>query len=298
MNTDFYAFGEMLWDCLPSGRHAGGAPFNVAVNLAQLGGTVTLISAVGRDSLGDEILKVAGDKGVNTEFVTRARTGLATGTVKVTLDASANATYKIVQPVAWDEIGFPESALKAVSKARGLVFGSLACRSAHNRVQLNRLLAVQGPMKFFDVNLRPPFADPALVMELAKCADVIKLNDGELGQLISWLRTGTMTASSPQSADALEDDCKSLVEATGTTRICITRGADGAAFWDGSSLVCVTTPQVVVRDTVGAGDAFMAGLVMGLTHGTDLRAVLSNACKLGAFVASQEGATPALPNVN
>jgi fructokinase len=92
MNTEFYAFGEILWDCLPSGRHAGGAPFNVAAHLVQLGASASLISAVGRDSLGDEILKVAEEKGVNTQFVTHARIGLATGTVLVTVDDNGNAT--------------------------------------------------------------------------------------------------------------------------------------------------------------------------------------------------------------
>ena len=104
MNTEFYTFGEILWDCLPSGRHAGGAPFNVAAHLVQLGVSASLISAIGQDPLGDEILKVAEDKGVNTQFVTRARIGLPTGTVLVTVDANGNATYELVQPVAWDEI--------------------------------------------------------------------------------------------------------------------------------------------------------------------------------------------------
>src|SRR5438874_629269 len=154
MNTEFYAFGEILWDCLPSGRHAGGAPFNVAAHIAQLGASASLISSIGQDPLGDEILKVAEDKGVNTEFVTRARIGLATGTVIVTLDANANATYELVQPAAWDEIKVPAEALEAVSQSRALIFGSLAGRSPYNLEQLDHLLAVQGPMKFFDVNLR------------------------------------------------------------------------------------------------------------------------------------------------
>ena len=102
MNTEFYAFGEMLWDCLPSGKHAGGAPFNVCAHLAQLGMAADLISTVGRDALGDEILQVARDKNINTRFVTRARIGLPTGTVLVTLDEKNNATYELVRPVAWD----------------------------------------------------------------------------------------------------------------------------------------------------------------------------------------------------
>src|SRR6202043_1217610 len=101
MNTEFFTFGEILWDCLPSGRHAGGAPFNVAAHLAQLGVSASLISSVGRDALGDEILKVAQDKKVDTKFVTRARIGLPTGTVLVTVDANGNATYELVHPVAW-----------------------------------------------------------------------------------------------------------------------------------------------------------------------------------------------------
>src|SRR5258705_13661276 len=132
MNTEFYTFGEILWDCLPSGRHAGGAPFNVAAHLVQLGASASLITAVGQDPLGDEILKVAEDKGVNTQFVSRARIGLATGTVLVTIDANGNATYELVQPAAWDEIKVPEEALEAVSKSHAFIFGSLAGRSPYN----------------------------------------------------------------------------------------------------------------------------------------------------------------------
>src|ERR1700716_4474857 len=190
MHTDFYAFGEILWDCLPSGRHAGGAPFNVTAHLVQIGVSASLISCVGRDPLGDEILKVARDKGVNTQFITRARIGLGTGTVLVTVDASGNATYELVQPAAWDEIRVSAEALEAVSKARALIYGSLAGRSPYNLEQLERLLAVQGPMKFFDVNLRPPFVDLKLMLDLAKRADVIKLNDGEAGRLAPWVQRG------------------------------------------------------------------------------------------------------------
>ncbi|HEY5704760.1 MAG TPA: carbohydrate kinase [Terrimicrobiaceae bacterium] len=295
MNTEYYTFGEILWDCLPSGRHAGGAPFNVAAHLVQLGVSASLISAIGRDPLGDEILKVAQDKGVNTQFVTRARMGLPTGTVLVTVDANGNATYEIVQPVAWDEIGVSPETIEAVTQARGLIFGSLAGRSAHNRDQLNRLLAIEGPMKFFDVNLRPPFAEPELIVNIAKRADVIKLNDDEVGKLASWLRTGRAMLDTPRSLDALDEACTALAKATNTSRICVTRGADGAALWESGNLVCAPAPQVVIKDTVGAGDSFMAGLMVGLTSGTDTQKVLENACRVGAFVASHNGATPLLP---
>ena len=295
MNTEFYAFGEILWDCLPSGRHAGGAPFNVAAHLAQLGVSVSLLSAVGQDPLGDEILDVARNKGVNVEFVGRARTGLPTGTVVATVDAMGNATYEIVQPAAWDEILLSSEALESVAKAGAFIFGSLATRSPYNLGQLELLLAIKGPLKFFDVNLRPPFADPKRIVELAACADIIKLNHDEVGQIASWLRTGEATPNPPADTDALMDACVALSKATNTPRICITMAAQGAALWDRGHLVLAPAPKVVVKDTVGAGDAFMAGLMLGLTRAVDTQTVVQTACGLGAIVASHDGATPLLP---
>jgi fructokinase len=295
MPSDFFAFGEILWDCLPSGRHAGGAPFNVTAHLAQLGVSVSLISAVGRDPLGDEILQVARDKNVNIDFVSRVRIGLPTGTVIATVDEKGNATYELVQPAAWDEIKVSATALEAVAKARALTFGSLAGRSPYNLEQLDRLLAVKGPLKFFDVNLRPPFVDVPLVMDLAKQADVIKLNDGEAGKLASWLRTGEVTPNTPRTADEIAQACATIAQATNSSQICVTLAEEGAALWDRGTLVTAPAPKVLVKDTVGAGDAFMAGLMIGLTGGSDRRKVLENASRLGAYVASHYGATPLLP---
>ena len=254
-----------------------------------------LLSAVGQDSLGDEILEVAQHKGVNVQFVGRARIGLPTGTVVATVDAMGNATYELVQPVAWDEIIVSAEAVEAVAKADALIFGSLASRSPYNLEQLDRLLALKGPLKFFDVNLRPPFTDPERIVELAAHADVIKLNHDEVGQIASWLRTGEATPNPPGNADAVAEACAALSEATKTPRICVTMGAAGAALWDQSTLVCVPAPKVVVKDTVGAGDAFMAGVMVGLTRGADTQTVLETACRLGAIVASHDGATPLLP---
>lgn len=295
MPAEFYAFGEILWDCLPSGKHAGGAPFNVAAHLAQIGVSAALISCVGRDLLGDEILKVAGHKRVNVEFVTRARIGLPTGTVLVTLDEHGNGTYELVRPAAWDEIRVPAEALDAVAKARAFIYGSLAGRSPYNLEQVDRLLDVTGPMKFFDVNLRPPFSDPPLVMDLAKRADVLKLNDGEVGRLASWVRTGEALHDTPRDDEAIARACETLAKATNVSCICVTLAEEGAALWDRGSLTTAAAPHVEVKDTVGAGDAFMAGLMVGLTRGIDHQRVLEIACRLGAYVASHYGATPLLP---
>src|SRR5439155_12067955 len=131
-----------------------------------IGLSPALIPRVGTNLPGDQNLEVAGHTQVNVEFVTRARIGLPTGTVIVTLDEHGNATYELVKPAAWDEIRVPKKAPDAVSKARAFIYGSLAGRSPYNLDQVDRLLDVKGPMKFFDVNLRPPFADPPLVMNL------------------------------------------------------------------------------------------------------------------------------------
>jgi fructokinase len=221
--------------------------------------------------------------------------GLPTGSVIATVDAKGNATYELVQPAAWDEIIVSDKALEAVAKSRALTFGSLAGRSLYNLEQLARLLAVNGPLKFFDVNLRPPFVDPPMVMKLARRADVLKLNDGEVGRLASWLRTGEATPNTPRNPEAIAEACAVLTEATNASRICVTLAEEGAAFWDRGTLVTAPAPKVVVKDTVGAGDAFMAGLMVGLTRGTDTRKILENACRLGAYVALHHGATPLLP---
>ena len=254
-----------------------------------------VVVLLGRDALGDEILEVAGHKRVNVEFVTRARIGLPTGTVIVTLDEQRNATYELVKPAAWDEIRVPAKALDAVAKARAFIYGSLAGRSPYNLEQVDRLLDVTGPMKFFDVNLRPPFADPPLVMDLARRADVLKLNDGEVGQLASWVRTGEASHDTPRDDEAIARDCETLAKATNVSCICVTRAEEGAALWDRGSLTTASAPHVEVKDTVGAGDAFMAGLMVGLTRGIDHQRVLEIACRLGAYVASHYGATPLLP---
>jgi fructokinase len=160
---------------------------------------------------------------------------------------------------------------------------------------LDHLLTIKGPLKFFDVNLRPPFGEPKRIVELARRADVIKLNHDEVGQIASWLRTGEATPNPPGNAEAVAEACRTLSEATSTPRICVTMGSGGAALWDRGHLATASAPKVTVKDTVGAGDAFMAGLMVGLTRQVDTRVVLETACRLGAIVASHDGATPLLP---
>lgn len=294
-NADVYAFGEILWDFLPSGRHVGGAPFNVCAHLAQLGLRPALVSAVGRDDLGDEILKVAADKRVDTRFVVRAGADLPTGTVRAELDQNQNATYEILQPAAWDFIEVGPEARQAIGNGRALVYGSLAGRSPKNLTELETLLTTRGPIKLFDVNLRAPFDDPEIVLRLARRADVLKLNDEEMGLLSTFIQTGRAKPNIPRTGEAIARSSRTLASHTGVTKICVTRGRQGATYWSAGDFTVVPAPEVEVRDTVGAGDAFMACLIHGLLDDVAPARMLEHACHAGAFVASRFGATPGLP---
>ena len=197
--------------------------------------------------------------------------------------------------MAWDEITVSPGALAAVSEAGAFVFGSLATRSTRNSEGLDRLLALRGPLKFFDVNLRPPFVEPARIIALAARADVVKLNDDEVARLAAWVRTGNLEAAIPPGPEAVADAASVLAHASGVKHICVTMGPNGAALWDRNApFVHVPAPLTEVKDTVGAGDAFMAGLMIGLTRGINARQTLTAACQLGAYVASCAGATPPL----
>lgn len=274
-------FGEVLWDCLPRGLFLGGAPLNVAAHLARLGARAGIVSSVGEDFLGNEAVERAVALGVDTRFV-HVEAGLPTGTVRAVLDASGSASYTFGDSVAWDYVPLLDGLEAAVAEVDALVFGTLALRNRHNRDTLDRLLAAERPLKVCDVNLRPPHYDVQRTLKLARRCDLLKCNDAEAQEL-----TG---CPSSDPAELLE----ALASATETPRICITLGANGAIYRGPGGTVSAPAPQVTVRDTVGAGDAFMAALLLGVLAGQETHPdFLPRCCRLGAFVASQDGAVPA-----
>jgi fructokinase len=281
-------FGEILWDCLPHGDFLGGAPFNVAYHLHRLGARPCMVSSVGQDDFGREALRRISERGLAANFIAGDPTH-PTGTVRVQLDARGNASYVFADPAAWDFIPVTDQLLARAATGDAVVFGSLALRHEANRASLGRLLDVAGPLKVFDVNLRPPYDDLDLVRELARRADVLKLNDGELARL-----TGH-SAIPPDAEAVLASAAGELAQATACRSICVTRGEHGALWWRNGQVFTATAPKVAVRDTIGAGDAFTAAFTLGLVDGEaarDPRALLARACRLGAFVASQHGAQP------
>ncbi len=276
-------FGEVLWDCLPRGLFLGGAPVNGAYHLAQQGLNVLPVTAVGADFLGDEARRRIEAWGVDARFVQRCA-DRPTGTVSATVDAKGVATYEIVRNVAWDRIEAPEGLKRLRPEPRAIVFGTLALRGAFNRRTLKALWETwPDAMRVVDLNFRPPFDTPAVVRLVLREADIVKLNEDELGR---WLGETVRTER------AMERAARRLAEKHKLSRVCVTAGDKGAGLlWD-DRWDWEPARSVNVRDTVGAGDAFLAGLLGAVLRGENAREALRRACRLGEWVASQDGATP------
>lgn len=279
-------FGEILWDFLPDALYPGGAPFNVAYHLHSRGVRAQLVSALGRDVLGEELLRRLRHWGVDTSLICRHH-GLPTGTVTASLGRTGDASYEIAPSVAWDQIFVTEDVVRAAVQADALVFGSLALRTPFNRNALDRLFAVlpDRALRVFDVNLRPPHDDLSLVRDLAPRATVLKLNAAEAARL---------AAGAPEKPGEEEKHARTLAAASGGALVCVTAGARGAGLLRDDTWLWEPGREVTVADTVGSGDAFLASLVSDLIDGKRSdREILERACRLGEWMATRRGATPA-----
>ncbi|HEY0944606.1 MAG TPA: PfkB family carbohydrate kinase [Opitutaceae bacterium] len=282
-------FGELLWDCLPHGRFPGGAPLNLAYHLHHRGHHPLLVSAVGDDPLGHELVQHLALWGLPSGAVARHR-HRSTGTAALETGPGGESRYVVATDVAWDEIIVDHAILAAAHRANALIFGSLALRSPANQFALTRLLEALPPTawRVFDVNLRAPHDELDLVFRQARGVSLLKLNAVEAARL---------------AGDAFgvpgreEGHAREISLRTGATAVCVTAGARGAGLLRGDRWTWAAAPAVPVVDTVGAGEAFVAALVSGLIagNGSD-EACLAEACRLGSWVASQPGATPAYPS--
>ncbi len=280
MKTNFICFGEMLWDVLPTGKQPGGAPMNVAVHLKNLGHNPQMISRVGNDELGKELLDFIKEKGLSTDLIQQGETHL-TGVVKANVSDKNEVTYKIVQPVAWDYIQCNEALETAVANADVFVYGSLAARSTASADTLTRLLK-KAKFKVFDVNLRAPHYDRSSIEHLLHEADMVKMNAQELALLAGWFCPDTNE----------ETAILALSERFGIQTICITKGEHGAVLWTHEQFYQSTGFQVDVQDTIGSGDSFLAALLTCLLEGRSPADSLQFACAMGSLVATYRGATP------
>lgn len=272
-------FGEALWDCLPAGLFMGGAPLNVAYHASQLGADARVVSSVGKDFLGEEIIRRLDSLGVDTRHLHQV--DAPTGTVQVSL-SNGSPSYDIILNVAWDQIGIDDSLRQAASQASALIFGSLAQRSEANRASLQELRShcSDDCIQAFDVNLRPPFDDAKLIRELAQGCDLLKLNDEECTLLLH---------GEPPN---LEHGARDLAQTYGIASVAITAGAQGAGLLHHGQWHWTDGQSITVADTVGAGDSFMAALICGLVNKNDPHSIITEAARLAEFVASSTGPTP------
>jgi fructokinase len=282
MKKNIVCFGEVLWDVLPSGKLAGGAPMNVAIRLQSLGNNATVISKIGEDQNGIELIKIIRDAGVDISLIQQG--AWPTGVVLVQLDANGNATYDIVYPSAWDKIELDDEQINAVKNSNAFVFGSLASRDALSKGTLESLLAVAN-WKVFDVNLRPPFYDTAAIVAIMKKSNLVKLNDDELT---------IITRSIGCNSDLLEEQVEFLADAVGLNFLCITKGKVGATVYKDQRFYHHPGYTVKVADTIGAGDSFLAALLDKFLSNNSIEDSLDYACAIGALVASKAGANPSI----
>jgi fructokinase len=254
---------------------------NVAYHLQKQGLQAAMISRVGNDQRGEDLLAVLQENGLTTAYVQRDNTH-QTGIVNATIHESNEVTYEIVHPVAWDFIALQEGVTDLVREAQFFVYGSLASRDQATSSTLWQLVEV-AQTKVVDINLRPPHFTRELVEKLLQSADILKLNEHELPLISSWY------------SDVKEDkeQVKALQDRFAVATIIVTKGGDGAMVCQEGTIYSHPGYKVKVADTVGSGDAFLAGFLAKTKEGRPIGERLQFANAMGAFIASKEGACPA-----
>jgi fructokinase len=281
------AVGEVLWDVFPDGPRFGGAPANLACHAAALAADAHMVSRVGDDELGKQALAALREHGVNTECVGVAAE-YPTGTVQVELDASGKPRFTIGENVAWDHLQWSEEMDDLAARADAVCFGTLGQRSADSRDVIRRFVAATPPtaLRILDVNLRSPFYDEAVIRQSLEAANVLKLSDDELDLVAA---AGDVSGSEAETLAGLSRRYELRL-------VALTRGEHGATLVRGTERSDGEGIRVDVEDTVGAGDAFTAAMTLGLLSNDSLDAINRHACRVAAYVCSQSGATPPLPD--
>lgn len=280
MQKTVVSIGEILWDVFPEGKKAGGSSMNVALNLHKQGINSKFISAIGDDNNGKELIDFLASNDFPTTLIQVNH--LPTSTVQVKLDEQQQATYTIVEPVAWDAIELTDEIIDTVKDADALVYCSLTCRNETSKNTILRLLN-HAKLKVFDINLREPFYTLATLKLLLAAADILKVNEHELVYLKNELNL---------SGNTDEQLVRQLSLTFDIQIICLTVGEKGAYVLHDEFFHHHKGYAIKVADTVGAGDSFLATFVASYLKGYPMDTVLDRACKVGSFVASQHGANP------
>lgn len=279
--------GEALWDILPEGKKLGGAPANFAYHVSQFGLQSRVVSAIGDDRLGNEILENFRDKGLQTLI---EKVAYPTGTVQVELDAVGVPCYDIKENVAWDNIPFTEKLKQLAEKTCAVCYGSLAQRNVVSRETINAFLdampAGKGQYKVFDINLRQGFYTREILCSSMERCNILKINDEELV---------TVSRMFGYPGIDLQDKCWILLAKYNLEMLILTCGVNGSYVFTPGNVSFVETPKVQVADTVGAGDSFTAAFISAVLKGKTVTEAHQLAVNVSAHVCTQNGAMPKLP---
>jgi fructokinase len=285
--------GELLWDLFPKGKQLGGAPANFAYITALLGDSGIVASRVGDDRLGQEALWHLKSSGLDVSRIQRDMSH-PTGTVRVSLDSKGQPEYQITENVAWDFMEFSEDWISLARSAHAVCFGSLAQRNSVSRAAIRAFLSALPPFAIviFDVNLRQSYFNAEVLRDSARRATVLKLNHEEFPRFLDLLQCPLKNSAGAPGDLSDVSAARWLCREFGIRLVCITRGPAGSALVTADSHDEHPGFSVKIADTVGAGDAFTAALVHHALRGSSLAAMNVAANRMGAWVASQEGATP------
>ncbi len=277
--------GEALWDMLPEGKKLGGAPANFAFHAGQFGLESMAVSAIGLDPLGEEIAKELEEHGLPFHL---DRIDYPTGTVQVTLDSNGIPQYEIKEDVAWDNIPYTKELADLAGRAQAVCFGSLAQRSPVSRETIGWFLDAvpEDCLKVFDINLRQSFYSKEIIEDSMRRCDILKINDEELEIVKEMFGLEDLPT---------EGLCRSIIDEYGLKILILTCGVNGSHVFSGDVSSFIETPRVKVADTVGAGDSFTGAFVASVLKGKTVREAHEAAVKVSAFVCTQSGAMPVIP---
>lgn len=288
MNDIVVGMGEALWDVLPEGKKIGGAPANFAYHVSQFGMPSCVVSAVGDDALGKEIIENFTSKGLNQLI---AEVPYPTGTVQVEIDPAGVPQYEIKENVAWDNIPYTAHLEMLAEKTKAVCFGSLAQRNVVSRNTINRFLDAmpqnEDTLVVFDVNLRQGFYNKEILCNSMKRCNILKINDEELV---------TVSRMFGYPGIDLQDKCWILLGKYNLKMLILTCGINGSYVFTPGNVSFQPTPKVEVADTVGAGDSFTAAFIASILKGKSVQEAHSTAVQTSAFVCTKKGAMPTLPS--
>ena len=277
------AFGEVLWDLLPDASVLGGAPFNFTYRINSLNNEGVMISAIGKDILGEKALKTISELQISDRYI-QINPGYPTGTVNVFFDEFKNPDYEIIKDVAYDFVTFCENLERLILQVDCICFGTLAQRNSVSKHTLQKLLQhFKGKYRFYDLNLRKDCYSTEIIISSLKNADILKLNKQEANKLNDLLQL---------NKNGLVEICMELINSYQLQYCVITLEECGSLAVSVSGEV-VYNPGFKIKliDPLGAGDAFSAGFVDALLRGKSLKEASESGNRLGALIATKKGAT-------